>query len=236
MTSDCNDDVPALIPVRSSASFGGVRLVRVWNMPHKHTFRIPTVKCLLRRFMESGKGWADPFANNRSPAEYTNDLNPETDAKCHMDAVDFLTTFDANSLNGVLLDPPYSMHQCLVSYEGYGTRRVIALTPVYDEAARIVKPGGLVLTFGWNSNGIGAGRNFEMVEVVLIHHGGHHNDTIITVERKLEAAHELWAKPPNDPKLSDCGARRAGCMVGERRRLEAASVTRGAVRCSAWLN
>ena len=236
MTSDCNDDVPALIPVRSSASFGGVRLVRVWNMPHKHTFRIPTVKCLLRRFMESGKGWADPFANNRSPAEYTNDLNPETDAKCHMDAVDFLTTFDANSLNGVLLDPPYSMHQCLVSYEGYGTRRVIALTPVYDEAARIVKPGGLVLTFGWNSNGIGAGRNFEMVEVVLIHHGGHHNDTIITVERKLEAAHELWAKPPNDPKLSDCGARRAGCMVGERRRPEAASVTRGAVRCSAWLN
>ncbi len=23
---------------------------------------------------------------------------------------------------------------------------------------------------------------------------------------------------PNDPKLSDCGARRAGCVVGERRR------------------
>ena len=39
---------------------------------------------------------------------------------------------------------------------------------------------------------------------------------------------------PNDPKLSDCGARRAGCVVGERRRPEAASVTRGAVRCSAW--
>src|SRR5690348_9888199 len=39
----------------------------------------------------------------------------------------------------------------------------------------------------------------------------------------------------NDPKLSDCGARRAGCMGAERRRAEAASVTRGAVRCSAWL-
>ena len=45
----------------------------------------------------------------------------------------------------------------------------------------------------------------------------------------------------NDPKLSDCGARRAGCgkvagagwatVVGWR---AAASVTRGAVRCSAW--
>ena len=58
------------------------------------------------------------------------------------------------------------------------------------------------------------------------------------------------AVTPNDPKLSDCGARRAGCGVSDkadargrervsrRRRVErekAASVTRGAVRCSAWL-
>ena len=44
---------------------------------------------------------------------------------------------------------------------------------------------------------------------------------------------------PNDPKLSDCGARRAGCgkvAGGERSEaVGAASVTRGAVRCSAWL-
>src|SRR5687767_12486354 len=44
---------------------------------------------------------------------------------------------------------------------------------------------------------------------------------------------------PNDLKLSDCGARRAGCgkvAGGERSEAAgAASVTRGAVRCSAWL-
>ena len=40
---------------------------------------------------------------------------------------------------------------------------------------------------------------------------------------------------PNDPKLSDGGGWRAGCMVAERRRVEAASVTAVAVRCSAWL-
>ena len=40
---------------------------------------------------------------------------------------------------------------------------------------------------------------------------------------------------PNDPKLSDGEGWRAGCVVGERRRQEAASVTAGAVRCSAWL-
>ena len=47
---------------------------------------------------------------------------------------------------------------------------------------------------------------------------------------------------PNDPKLSDCGARRAGCgkaagagWAQAAGWSAAASVTRGAVRCSAWL-
>ena len=42
----------------------------------------------------------------------------------------------------------------------------------------------------------------------------------------------LRVETPNDPKLSDCGARRGGCAVGLR---GAAAVTRGAVRCSALL-
>ena len=42
-------------------------------------------------------------------------------------------------------------------------------------------------------------------------------------------------KTPNDPKLSDGGGWRAGCTVGGKAAAEAASVTAGAVRCSAWL-
>jgi hypothetical protein len=41
---------------------------------------------------------------------------------------------------------------------------------------------------------------------------------------------------PNDPKLSDGGAWRSLCRWAERRRRSVAqAVTRGAVRCSAWL-
>ena len=54
--------------------------------------------------------------------------------------------------------------------------------------------------------------------------------------------HKTRGMTPNDPKLSDCGARRAGCgdMAGAGWAKAAgwwaaASVTRGAVRCSAWL-
>ena len=40
---------------------------------------------------------------------------------------------------------------------------------------------------------------------------------------------------PNDPKLSDRGARRGTCAVGGKAAVEAGAVTCGAVRCSAWL-
>ena len=39
----------------------------------------------------------------------------------------------------------------------------------------------------------------------------------------------------NDPKLSDGGGWRDRCVVGERRRQEAAGVTAAPVRSSAWL-
>lgn len=42
-----------------------------------------------------------------------------------------------------------------------------------------------MISFGWNSNGIG-GDEFEKVRILLVAHGGVHNDTICTVERKTE--------------------------------------------------
>ncbi len=53
------------------------------------------------------------------------------------------------------------------------------------EIARVLKPEGVVLTFGWNSGGVGKSLGMEIVEILLIPHGGWHNDTIVTVEKKL---------------------------------------------------
>jgi hypothetical protein len=54
------------------------------------------------------------------------------------------------------------------------------------EIARITKPNGWVLCFGWNSNGVGKTRGFKLEEILLVAHGGHHNDTICTAERKIQ--------------------------------------------------
>ena len=41
-----------------------------------------------------------------------------------------------------------------------------------------------MISFGWNSIGFGKNRGFEIIEILLVAHGGTKNDTIVTVERK----------------------------------------------------
>ncbi len=36
-----------------------------------------------------------------------------------------------------------------------------------------------------NSMGMGKNRGFEIQRILLVPHGGNHNDTIVTVEKKL---------------------------------------------------
>ena len=50
-----------------------------------------------------------------------------------------------------------------------------------------VEAGGLAICCGWDSIGFGKNRGFELVEIMLVCHGGRHNDTIVTVERKGSA-------------------------------------------------
>jgi hypothetical protein len=53
------------------------------------------------------------------------------------------------------------------------------------EIKRITKPQAHVISFGWNSGGIGKTNNFQVLEILLVNHGGWHNDTICTVEKKV---------------------------------------------------
>ena len=54
------------------------------------------------------------------------------------------------------------------------------------EIGRIVKPGGYVITCSWNSGGIGKKYGFEIQEILMVAHGGWHNDTIVVVDKKIK--------------------------------------------------
>ena len=50
--------------------------------------------------------------------------------------------------------------------------------------SQISKTLCLIISFGWNSGGIGMKYGFEIERILLVTHGGWHNDTICTIERK----------------------------------------------------
>lgn len=162
---------------------------RKWAMPSKWTFSIKPIQALLHEELTDGL-WIDPFAGENSPATITNDLNPERNTTYHMDALDFMHTFPDASVDGVLFDPPYSPRQVRECYDGIGLGKVwdgraTFWSSIKDEIARVLKPGGKVICFGWNSMGCGMKRSFVMHRILLVPHGGVKNDTICTVETKI---------------------------------------------------
>ena len=172
-----------------------MKIERIWAMPNAWTFTIKPIRELLNEEVGSGmlmRGtWIDPFAGENSPAQVTNDLNTVRPTKYHMEALPFLKQFEDETFDGALFDPPYSPRQVKEMYDNIGEKTVADNTKTSfwsqckDELARLVKPCGKVICFGWNSMGMGKNRGFTMNRILLVPHGGNRNDTIVTVETKL---------------------------------------------------
>ena len=164
---------------------------RIWEMPNKNTFNIKCVKNLIEKYFNPDFESIDPFANTNRIAKITNDLDSEVKADFCMDALDFLKTFDDNSVDFCLYDPPFSPRQVSECYKKLGRTVNMQTTQssfwgnLKKEIARVTKKDAIVISFGWNSNGIGKTKGFEIIEILLVSHGGNHNDTICTVEKKI---------------------------------------------------
>lgn len=165
-------------------------------MPNASTFSIKPIQAILKQHCTYGL-WLDPFARNSiirtiAPAcEWiTNDLNPTCASDTHMEALTFLQCFPASYVDGVVYDPPYSPRQITECYQSIGKKATMQDTQSAfwakqkNHVSRIIRPGGLAIGFGWNTQGMGKGRGFELLEVHIIPHGGNHNDTLITIEQK----------------------------------------------------
>lgn len=166
-------------------------ITRQWAMPNADTFSIPPIADFLRRWMRPPS--VDPFARNSEWATYRNDLSPATTATYHLDAAAFceLLARDGVRAECVLFDPPYSPRQISEVYQSIGrdvttkdTQSPRLYREVRDGLDRLLVPGGVALSFGWNSAGFGTERGYRVVEILLVAHGGAHNDTICVAEVK----------------------------------------------------
>ena len=168
-----------------------MKISRAWAMPNKNTFSIKPIKELIERHeINNTQISIDPFSNTNRIARHCNDLDPQHEAEYCMDALDFLKSFKDKSVDSVLFDPPYSPRQVSECYKSLDMTVNMQTTQasfwgnMKKEVSRIIKDGGKVITFGWNSGGIGKTKGFKIVEILMVAHGGWHNDTICTVEVK----------------------------------------------------
>ena len=178
------------------------RITREWAMPSPDTFTIGPIAAFVQRWLRGVV--ADPFARNSRLAQHTNDLNPETTAADHMDAAEWLGALRDRrvTVDTLLFDPPYSPRQISEAYQSVGrevgmagTQNAALYKRVRDAAMQVLAPDATVLSFGWNSAGMGVKRGFEIAEILLVAHGGAHNDTICVAERRT--APDLWTERGN---------------------------------------
>lgn len=163
---------------------------RAWAMPNHETFDVPPIAEFVSRWHRPPS--VDPFARNAEWATYRNDLSPDTTAEYHLDAEEFCDLLNERGVRAecVLFDPPYSPRQVSEVYQSVGRQVTSADTGagphrgVRDALDRLLVPGGVALSFGWNSGGFGTVRGYEVVEILLVAHGGKHNDTICVAEVK----------------------------------------------------
>jgi hypothetical protein len=170
-------------------------------MPSSETFTVAPIGKFVQRYLAQSKiaGSVDPFARNNDWAYWANDINPATSANYHKDAADFLVwlgtlcprvEIDLAILDPAILDPPYSPRQVSEAYRAAGltvgmadTQNAALYARVRAALRPLLSPGAIVLSFGWNSAGMGKG--FEQIEIMLVAHGGAHNDTICVAERYI---------------------------------------------------
>lgn len=181
-----------------------MKMKKKWAMPSHKTFTIKPINDLIVRYitqLQMGDILVDPFANEFIFSErckdlgilaITNDLDKSYKTTYNEDAGSFLSKLQDASVDMVLYDPPYSPRQVSEMYKSMSmtvnmqTTQASYWTKQKKEIARIVKAGGFVITCAWNSGGIGKKYGFNQEEILLVAHGGWHNDTICTVERKIK--------------------------------------------------
>lgn len=167
-----------------------MRMHRAFSMPNAATFQMGPVSDLLDRWLAGRRCVVDPFCGDSDRGHHRNDLRDGTDA------LEWLPRLKEQGVRAtaVLLDPPYSPRQIAEHYRAAGRQPTTGDTQnarLYRLAREgldaLLEPGGIAISCGWSSTGFGEARGYELLELLLVHHGGAHHDTIVLVERKRHA-------------------------------------------------
>lgn len=164
-----------------------MKISTTWAMPSRWTFSIPPIAEFIHRYVAPGMVVVDPFCGTSKIATHCNDLAMPGG----VDAEEYCTSLVGLTADAVLFDPPYSPRQISECYKSIGrkvtgqdTQNAVLYKRVRAPLAALLKPRGIALSFGWQSGGFSKSQ-FETIEILLVQHGGAHNDTICVAQRKI---------------------------------------------------
>ncbi len=148
--------------------------------PNKYTFQMPLLK-----------QWTEQQCHGRvlnlfagktmlNVNEIRNDVDKSMPADYHKDAFQFIEEWEGELFDTIIFDPPYNLRKSREKYEG---RFIGNLTKIKNILNKVLNFGGIVISFGYDSTGMGTIRGFKKVAICLVCHFGDHNDTICLVEK-----------------------------------------------------
>lgn len=167
-------------------------LERIFEMPRAWTFQMPKLRTWVESRLE-GKvlnlfGGVTKLTPPPGGSIITNDINPDLKSDLALDAYDLVqwASWDSQGkFDTVIFDPPYTAYQAVHTYNG---KKAQDVTHARDIVEYTLRPGGRVISLGFNSTGMGASRGFEKEGLLLVNGGGSHNDIIILSERHIVRA------------------------------------------------
>lgn len=158
---------------------------------HRNTMTIPAIRPFVLAHC-TGKV-LDVFAGKtrleREGCEFvTNDISEDCATNYHVDASSetFVKTLNSDghfSFDTIILDPPFSLYQSKRRYRGEWYRDY---TLVKNNVDRLTKLNTKIISFGFNSTGMGRRRGYRKEELLVVNNKGNNNDTLILVERKVK--------------------------------------------------
>ena len=154
---------------------------------NKYTFKSSKIKMWVESHCE-GKKVLNLFAGQIELSdciEVRNDVDLTMNADHHLDALDFINSWNGEYFDIVILDPPYAYRKSMEMYNGHKASR---FNEGKDNLHRVLIPNGEIITFGYHSISMGEVRGFCQKEILLMSHGGAIHDTIAILEQRT---HEI---------------------------------------------
>lgn len=177
-----------------------VNLTWMRQPPRKYTFDTEPIANWVRSVTQEGMV-LNLFAGRNRLYEFSSniiehrvDLDPTVNPTFNMDAESFIQYAKKENYkyNTIILDPPYNLRK---SVEKYGGRYMSNFQKIKEDILDLLLDSTNVITCGYNSVSMGENRGFSVNDILLISHGGSHNDTVITNEvrdpRKFLKIHDI---------------------------------------------